>query len=366
MKYLVEYLPRINCVGVHIDEVQNVILEGMTQDILTLGYHSDILSDRKDVEIHLPKKIDVDENRGVSFVKGNTKSWSLRLKVDPKHNKHPIKTGFNSEEGNKLDKWDRKYLKSLETFLFRCEHCDAPILDNKVNCKVINEMPSDNWMELMDYWHCHKPDVHENQKGLASILNSSRYSSLKPLINEVLVGESSLNTNYDTIIGRVIQKDDTSLVCYNCACILGEVTGDNLCKLYKWKLKLFDVSNEDVQIYDPKNDIILMLLNYTKNYSGRYSILKCKGFPDIMLWIFAIDIGVTLGNNKIFPHALKILYITDKEEFIKISKNHNVEEFKVKELPFKTFLEDLKENHHSLPESAQQFTNWKISYLSLE
>lgn len=366
MKYLVEYLPRINCVGVHIDEVKAVILEGMTPKELIIRYHSDVLSDRMDMIIKLPKVIDVNQNRGVTFVKGAENNWSLRLKVDPTQPSNMQGSlDLDDISNTTLNKWNREFLNCLDTFSFRCGHCEAPILDNRVNCKVLHDMPSDNWMELMDYWHCSKPDPHNIKEGTFASMSASRYSSLKPLVNEVLISGSYLSIIYETITERVIEQKDKTLVCYNCANILGEKTSDGLCRLYKWKLQLFNMITEKIDTYDAKNDIILTIVNYTKNYSGRYINLKCKGHKDIMLWIFALDIGVTLSNSVVYSEAIKVLYITDESHFSIVRKNHNVEDFNVKELPFEEFLTELKENHQHLPKSAKTFNSWQISYLPL-
>lgn len=365
MKYLVEYLPRINCVGVHIDEVQGVILEAMTPHHLAIGYHSDVLSQRIDITIPFPKYINVDQNRGVTFAKGPENSWSLRLKVDPQEQRQHDELNLEDLDNLSMNKWGKKYLNNLDTFVFRCKQCEAPILDNRMNCKVLNLMPSDNWMELMDYWHCHKPDPHDIKEGSFASMSTSRYSTLKPLTNEVLISGSSLSTIYNTIIGRVTEKDDHTLLCYNCADILGERTKDDLCRLYKWKLQLFNVVTEETDIYEPKNDIILTILNYVKNYSARYITIQCPGHDDILVWIFALNIGVTLGKHVVYPSALKILYTTDKSQFGKVRKSHNVEDFNVKELPYRGFISQLEENHNSLPKSAQTFNIWQISYLPL-
>ncbi|KAB8237068.1 HECT-type E3 ubiquitin transferase [Aspergillus alliaceus] len=56
--------------------------------------------------------------------------------------------------------------------MLRCRHCKNILLDSRVSCDsnleaksiqgwVWKDLPSGNWAEMMDFWHCHKPDPHE-------------------------------------------------------------------------------------------------------------------------------------------------------------------------------------------------------------
>lgn len=366
MKYLIEYLPRINCVAVHVAEAETVILKEVSSQQLIIEYQVKVMYDRVNTTISLPKSIDVNENMGVKFIKGADNDWSLRLKVDPTQQPDVGQSlEFDDMQNNTYNKWHRGFLKGLGAYSFRCEHCEAPILDSRSNCKVLNDMPSDNWMELMDFWHCSKPDTHNVEDGTFASMTASRYTTLKPLTNEVLVGGSYFSTIYETIHESVVEQNDKTLVCHHCANILGERTADGLCKVYKWKLQLFNAQTGKTDTYDPKNDIILSILNYTKNYSGRYILLKCKGHDDILLWIFALNIGVTLSNNVVYSESIKVLYLTDETQFTDVRKTHNVENINVKESPFEKFLIELKQNHHALPKSAKTFNTWQVSYLPL-
>jgi hypothetical protein len=48
---------------------------------------------------------------------------------------------------------------------FSCRSCGTPILGKGV-IRNWRDLPSENWAEMMDFWHCHKPDVPAvNRKG---------------------------------------------------------------------------------------------------------------------------------------------------------------------------------------------------------
>ncbi|KAI2868836.1 hypothetical protein CBS63078_9915 [Aspergillus niger] len=43
----------------------------------------------------------------------------------------------------------------------RCVKCHNPIMEGG---KVWKDLPSGNWAEMMDFWHCHKPDPPEEER----------------------------------------------------------------------------------------------------------------------------------------------------------------------------------------------------------
>ena len=392
MKYLIEYLPRIDCIQIQIeDDIDSITLKEFTSEALVIEYMylKNGAEKLKRLKMKLPRIVTIYKDQNLQFIKQSECTWSLRLKLNPKKTiaKEDF-TLFGSYDlliDSNLNKWNKKYLTHLKDFQFKCDCCGFVILDSKTNCQILNEMPSSNWMELMDYWHCHKPDppIDHNYFLNQDLLSfsSSRYSTLKPLVNEILIDGSSFNTLLDTIKGKVTisqQETTMSLRCFNCSNILGERSSSNdLCKLYKWKLKLQCKKLDALDSYPPQNDVILTIWNYVTNYSGRYILLKCKGHDDVLLWIFALGVGVTLTDNIVYSNSIKVLYVTgdgmegshsedQKQHQHHIAKkNTNIEEIKVNELPYERFLIELNKNNQLLPSINQKFNEWKVSYLPL-
>ncbi|TAQ91130.1 hypothetical protein B7494_g574 [Chlorociboria aeruginascens] len=44
---------------------------------------------------------------------------------------------------------------------FQCRNC-ASVLVKRGSIRTWKDLPSENWAEMMDFWHCHKPDLEEN------------------------------------------------------------------------------------------------------------------------------------------------------------------------------------------------------------
>lgn len=49
---------------------------------------------------------------------------------------------------------------STETQIM-CRSCHALLVKESV--KAWKDLPSENWAEMMDFWHCHKPDTHDSE-----------------------------------------------------------------------------------------------------------------------------------------------------------------------------------------------------------
>lgn len=57
------------------------------------------------------------------------------------------------------------------TTRIRCRGCDQQLLgsssdpdEQSIQTWVWKDLPSGNWAEMMDFWHCHKPDPHEGHE----------------------------------------------------------------------------------------------------------------------------------------------------------------------------------------------------------
>lgn len=44
----------------------------------------------------------------------------------------------------------------------KCRKCETTIIEQDA-VKVWKDLPSENWAEMMEFWHCHKPDNHDQE-----------------------------------------------------------------------------------------------------------------------------------------------------------------------------------------------------------
>ncbi|KAH8674655.1 ubiquitin-conjugating enzyme E2-binding protein, partial [Tricladium varicosporioides] len=80
---------------------------------------------------------------------------------------------------------------------FMCRSCDAPIV-RRETIKTWKDLPSENWAEMMDFWHCHKPDDleddHEHEVNGASGHTKIRYGANTKFTAQSGIGFVDLTT----------------------------------------------------------------------------------------------------------------------------------------------------------------------------
>ena len=192
LSFLVEHLPRIGTTSIDICAVGQPV-------IVSRGPGKLCVEDTEEnkATILLPCEEFVGEQ--AKFTTVSPGCYRLRLK-----SREEVVNAFNCNNKARNvfmslpeGKWSKKELIESKGFRILCLTCRTDII-NEQNCFKINEMPSEFWMELMDYWHCHKPhDISKENE------YSVRYNSLKPLKGEILLGSAFFLAQQDTFAGRV-------------------------------------------------------------------------------------------------------------------------------------------------------------------
>lgn len=72
----------------------------------------------------------------------------------------PLMSSFSSSADHEgyIAPWTATQLDGTEIEV-RCKSCSGVIV-SKGSVKVWKDLPSEGWAEMMDLWHCHKPDEH--------------------------------------------------------------------------------------------------------------------------------------------------------------------------------------------------------------
>jgi hypothetical protein len=92
----------------------------------------------------------VAENASLSLPNVSAKELSFRLQVTVDHNTIPKAT---SAWENDIP-WSASSMTSVTQL--GCRSCQRTLVSASV--KAWKALPSENWAEMMDFWHCHKPD----------------------------------------------------------------------------------------------------------------------------------------------------------------------------------------------------------------
>ena len=88
-----------------------------------------------------------------------TKELTLRLQLEEKEGSDLLGTLQREDRQANIVPWDGASLNDAKDFEITCKGCDG-ILVAKGKIQQWRDLPNENWAEMMDFWHCHKPDEH--------------------------------------------------------------------------------------------------------------------------------------------------------------------------------------------------------------
>ncbi|KAG4306437.1 hypothetical protein PORY_000425 [Pneumocystis oryctolagi] len=236
-----------------------------------------------------------------------------------------------------ISPWSAVYIDSNSDFC--CAFCSSLLL-SKNQIKYWKNLPSDNWIDMVDYWVCHggKQDILAKLGIDSDIKFVSR-------VGTVFVGKYA---KYKGILT------------------------ENGIKLYKWKLIEKNIAR--TISFDIDTFISAELLALIKIHANhKFDIYsedskKCV----IKIWVFNSDLRITNGlfcesdiniNNTYnkFPgiRVMKICYILIKDASVELDGNNVVFHSEM----VKSLLCLLKKSNSSIPKIIRQFGIWNIGYL---
>ena len=98
-----------------------------------------------------------------------------------------------------------------------CRSCKNVFVDRSIY--TWKDLPSENWAEMMDFWHCHKPDTEESQEAQAHAHDETKgYSAsngLAPSHGFGLVAISYIDLLWSNCVGvQVCAKRSSHFKCF--------------------------------------------------------------------------------------------------------------------------------------------------------
>ena len=109
--------------------------------------------------IRLPTKISGGGSAALALPATPAKELTLRLQLEEKAPgllKYSDFGNFNTEN---VVPWDAASL--TDTVQIQCGKC-GNVLVPRDAIHEWKDLPNENWAEMMDFWHCHKPDEHHD------------------------------------------------------------------------------------------------------------------------------------------------------------------------------------------------------------
>lgn len=87
-----------------------------------------------------------------------SKELTLRMQMEEQDDSDMLGLMAESRKAN-IVPWDGVTLSKEENVELRCKNCEGVVVQRE-RVKEWKDLPNENWAEMMDFWHCHKPDEH--------------------------------------------------------------------------------------------------------------------------------------------------------------------------------------------------------------
>ncbi|KAL4882757.1 ubiquitin-conjugating enzyme E2-binding protein [Aspergillus karnatakaensis] len=305
----------------------------------------------------------------------------------------------------------------------RCEQCERIVLDmpsaaldslaldhgSAVESRPVSQstgwtwkdLPSGNWAEMMDFWHCHKPDPHEEHGagGTAQHAIEDENSKVKGYgaSNQVLATPGTVLVDVATFLVsdvdckglRKVTKErpegsllpsEEELVCDGCEALIG--VEDPVAKgwrLFKTSLSAGTPSTEGVssdvnwEAHQTELVVAAQLLELIERESARRFIIHCGLEDGLLIWVFNPDMRYSNSSSQhaiTAQRAMKCFFqVTANVEELLHPEPGKTSSLSLEELrlPSKTYaflLRALEASNNKLPRSARTFQeNWSVGIL---
>ncbi|KAJ4372165.1 hypothetical protein N0V83_003938 [Neocucurbitaria cava] len=143
------------------------------------GSYITISHEGQSATIRLPINVKGDGDAALSLPsQPSSKELTLRLQMEEREGSDLLGTLQGEGRQANVVPWDGGWLGQIRDLDITCKNCGAVIVP-RGKIRQWRDLPNENWAEMMDFWHCHKPDEHHlhdraheeatTQKGYAAV-----------------------------------------------------------------------------------------------------------------------------------------------------------------------------------------------------
>ncbi|KAL7935333.1 ubiquitin-conjugating enzyme E2-binding protein [Trichoderma chlorosporum] len=358
---------------------------------------AEILDDGRRIQIHhqgeirsldLPASVSIRSTLHISENFSQGLAWRLPVSATEAQ-----LTRFSAE--NQSVPWVSTDLKAGSCIF--CRHCNHNIVQQG-RIKSWKDLPSENWAEMMEFWHCHKPHDHEHHDG--ENLSKRGYGANSTITAQPEVGFvdltsfmfseldcdglsfSRLNSDasFDTSEGAIDDTDPVKplrISCKSCRTELGLYNAlASSVTLFKWQVAC---ETESPSRAPSSSECLAATLIATISRSGSSKSVVAShtldttpgethsGLPQSLhLWVLNANVVYSSTMREGRRTAIKVLYQDiDAEEGNKLvdSMTSGVQEISFPEAAISTARQILQESNSFLPASERLFQQWHVGLL---
>ncbi|KZN87048.1 Uncharacterized protein EN45_056040 [Penicillium chrysogenum] len=424
-----EFLPNIRQITLYVSLPRTANFDGIRPDIqLSESRKAVTVSLSRPFQyvtetIKLPARVSEGSGRALKTTSGTasksdpdgtgdpTYDFSFRMQVDPDEEA----LASRDELIDEYAPWTAEEMSTSTRI--RCRQCEHAFLNSSLISESVDQgpgesripgwiwkdLPSGNWAEMMDFWHCHKPDPHEGHEKdeKASALEKEEQTAQTKGygadshvvavsgtvfvdVATFLVAETDCTGlkkgNDEEQIHNIEASAQRTLDCTNCNAIIG--MEDPVAK--GWRLLKASVSlntnaprcETDVakwEVHPTETIVAAQLLELIERESARRFVVHCGQKSGLVLWVFNPDMrysNSSAGCAIMAQQAMKVFYQTspDVDELLHPELGHpsplSVEELELPSMIFEAMSQALTKSNEMLPLSARRFNEWKVGLLS--
>jgi ubiquitin-protein ligase E3 D len=148
------------------------------------GHSISVTHDGHHASIRLPTQMQGGGSAALDLPAAPAKELMLRLLLQEKS---PGLLRVEGLEGDGEVPWmAREIMDGGKDIRVRCRRCEAVVLDAAEKIREWKDLPNENWAEMMDLWHCHKP--HDDDQTHDDGSAAKGYSATRSLQVEQGVG----------------------------------------------------------------------------------------------------------------------------------------------------------------------------------
>ncbi|KAL2212372.1 ubiquitin-conjugating enzyme E2C-binding protein [Sarocladium strictum] len=282
-----------------------------------------------------------------------------------------------------------------------CRACKASLI-NAGRIAEWKDLPSDNWAEMMEFWHCHKPVDHNNPSEGAEADGKTTNKGYGA--NNVISAQQGIGLI--DVTSFVLSTDDCSAVLYSTSSPEEESNGPDTgtldtgatrflhayCKSCAVEVGVFNVATEAVSLFKwsiscatirpgPLPDITECLaatLMATISRSGSAKSIiaphligragKTTGSRSLYIWVLNPNVVYAASKSARDHHgsAMKLLFrsvpVEEGNEIVD-AMNSDVQELTLPEAAIEAVAQELEASNSLLPSREQLFQGWRVGLL---
>lgn len=269
--------------------------------------------------------------------------------------------------------WSAKELRAVKSEIseentsqigFLCAKCKELLIPFS-RVRRIDAMPSEFWSEMMEFWHCERPETG-GPNSYETV--RERFGSFHPRKCSLIVGSYYLVLNagdFHILPGANGGKYECPF-CHTSLESSLDSSGND--RFPKWNFLLRNGKLEDAMSFPPYLYPFSVLMDNISSSAIRFFDVHLRNSDtSIVVWCFNFGLDVTSAQNgRIMHNCLKIFYQDAKAAIDAFKRNTNHTQYTTVEFEqdaYDSLYKQLTISNSSLPKAQQTFKDWKVAYL---